>query len=123
MNSTVNLDGGVLDFTSPVVRTRSVFPRTGYDSGAPDSFWFTDETPVTKLPTQEPVIVRNGVYDLPHDVLDNLEFYYSFNNEDSEFVGNLETPTPSPSATETPTPSPSPSPSTTETHSPTPTDD
>ena len=125
VNSTVNLDGGVLDFTSPIVRTRSVVPRTGYDSGAPDSFWFTDETPVTKLPTQEPVIVRNGVYDLPHDVLDNLEFYYSFNNEDSEFVGNLETPTPSPSATETPTPSPSPSPSpsTTETHSPTPTDD
>lgn len=103
------MTGGVPDFTSPIIRTRSVFPRTGHDSGAPDSFWFTDETPVTKIPTQEPVIVRRGVYDLPPDVLDKLEFYYSFNNEDAEFVENLETPTPSPSPSIT--------------HSPTPTDD
>lgn len=108
VNSTVGYESGVRDFTSPIIRTRRVYPRTGYQSGASDSFWFTDETPVTRLPKQEPVVVRKGVYDLPAETLDKMEFYYSFNNTDAEFVEDLESPTPSPTISPTDTSSPTP---------------
>lgn len=103
--STTISQEGIQDFTSPITRTRRVFPRTEFNSGSFDSFWFIDDTPVVnQIEEQKPVVVRKGVYELPNDVLDKLEFYYSFNDSDVEFVEAFPTPTPSPSKTETPTP-------------------